>query len=327
MITSFLYDPKTDQVREGIQRDEIRSILEDPDKLLWLDMEDPSEEDYEILRDPFHFHPLLIRDCMNPQFIPKCDEMDEYIFLVLHSVYYYIDKEEEEALSIREIDFFMGKNYLLTIHNGHIKGATVNRDCCRRSCKIMSEGSGRLLYHILDTMVDNYIAIINKVTDRIDSMEDAILASIQPEMLNNILAMKRNVMTLRKVLLPQSELIYQFCHGKISYVRGEQVMYFKDIYDHMVRITTMVENLREMGQSLLEAYHSTISFKLNDVMKVLTVIATIMMPMTLISGIGGMNVLFPFALRETMTGFWILVLVMLAAAGGLLLWFRKIKLL
>ncbi|MFH1038718.1 MAG: magnesium/cobalt transporter CorA [PVC group bacterium] len=326
MITIFLYDQKTDQIREDVDREEIQSVLEDPDKLLWLDMEDPALEDYDILRDQFRFHPLLIRDCINPQYIPKCDEMDDYIFLVLHSVYYYREKEEEEALSIREIDFFVGKNFLVTVHNGHIKAATVNRDLCRKSCKIMAEGSGRLLYHILDTMADNYIAIINKVTDRMDSLEDAIIASIRPEMLTGILEMKRNIMTMRKVLLPQSELIYQFCHGKFSYVRGEQIMYFKDIYDHMVRITSMVENLREMGQSLLEAYHSTISFKLNDVMKVLTVIATIMMPMTLISGIGGMNVLFPFALRESLTGFWILVAFMLAAAVGLLIWFKKIRL-
>lgn len=327
MITSFLYDQKTEQITEGLMPKEINVALADPDKLLWLDMEDPTKEDYGILKDQFRFHPLLIRDCVNPQYIPKCDEMEDYIFLVLHSAYYYTDKKEEEALSVREIDFFVGTNYVVTVHNGHIKAATVNRDLCRKSCKIMTKGSGRLLYHILDTMVDNYIAIINKVTDRMNSLEDAIIASSRPEMLTKILSMKRNIMTMRKVLLPQSELIYQFCHGKISYVRGEQVMYFKDIYDHMLRITAMVESLREMGQSLLEAYHSTISFKLNDVMKVLTVIATIMMPMTLISGIGGMNVLFPFDLRESMTGFWILLAVMIISAIGLIIWFKKVKLL
>ena len=327
MITSFLYDQKTEQMTEGLTPKEINGALADPDKLLWLDMEDPTKEDYGILKDQFRFHPLLIRDCINPQYIPKCDEMEDYIFLVLHSVYYYIDKKEEEALSVREIDIFMGKNYLVTVHNGHIKTVTVNRDLCRRSCKLMDKGSGRLLYHILDTMADNYIAIINRVTDRMDSLEDAIVGRSRPEMLARILAMKQNIMTIRKVLLPQSELIYQFCQGKISYVREDQVMYFKDIYDHMLRITNMVDNLREMGQSLLEAYHSAIAFKLNDVMKILTVIATIMMPMTIISGIGGMNVLFPFALRETIVGFWILLAVMIAAACGLIIWFKKGKLL
>ena len=327
MITSFLYDQKTEQMTEGLIPKEINAALADPDKLLWLDMEDPTEEDYEILKDQFRFHPLLIRDCINPQYIPKCDEMEDYIFLVLHSVYYYIDKKEEEALSVREIDIFMGKNYLVTVHNGHIKTVTVNRDLCRRSCKLMDKGSGRLLYHILDTMADNYIAIINRVTDRMNSLEDAIIGRSRPEMLARILSMKQNIMTIRKVLLPQSELIYQFCQGKISYVREDQVMYFKDIYDHMLRITNMVDNLREMGQSLLEAYHSAIAFKLNDVMKILTVIATIMMPMTIISGIGGMNVLFPFAMRETIAGFWILLAAMIAAAIGLIIWFKKGKVL
>ena len=327
MITSFLYDQKTEQMTEGLTRKEVSVALADPDKLLWLDMEDPTKEDYGILKDQFRFHPLLIRDCVNPQYIPKCDEMEDYIFLVLHSVYYYMDKKEEEALSVREIDIFVGKNYLVTVHNGHIKTVTVNRDLCRRSGKLMDKGSGRLLYHILDTMADNYISIINRVTDRMNSLEDAIVARAQPEMLANILAMKQNIMTIRKVLLPQSELIYQFCQGKISYVREDEIMYFKDIYDHMLRITNMVDNLREMGQSLLEAYHSAIAFKLNDVMKILTVIATIMMPMTIISGIGGMNVLFPLALRETIAGFWILLAAMIATALGLIIWFKKGKLL
>jgi len=327
MRTTFLYDPATGQVKEGLTLAEIEEALKDPQKLLWIDMEDPAAEDYSLLDDPFRFHPLLIADCITPQNLPKCDDMDEYIFLVLHSVYYYVTKREEEALNIREIDIFAGPNYILTIHQGHIKTVTVNREVCRKSAKLMNHGASTLLYRLLDTMVNNYMDIINTLTDRMDTLEDEILAGGRPVMLPRILSMKKNVMTMRKVLLPQTELFYQICQGKISFISGDAIMYFKDIYNHFSRVSDLVGGLREMGQSLLEAHHSTQTSRLNTVMKILTVIMTIMMPMTLIAGIGGMNVKFPLALRETIEGFWILMGIMAVGGFLLILWFRKIRLL
>jgi magnesium transporter len=327
MRTSFLYDPATERVQENLTLAEIEAALKDPKKLLWIDMEDPAAEDYSLLDDPFRFHPLLIADCITPQNSPKVDDMEDYIFLVLHSVYYYVTKREEQALDIREIDIFAGPNYILTIHQGHIKTVTVNREICRKSSKLLNHGASTLLYRLLDTMVNNYIEIINTLTDRMDTLEDEILAGRRPVMLPRILSMKKNVMTMRKVLLPQTELFYQICQGKISFISGDAIMYFKDIYDHFTRVSELVGNLREMGESLLEAHHSSQTSRLNSVMKVLTLIMTIMMPMTLIAGIGGMNVQFPLSLRETIEGFWILMGVMMAGGILLLLWFRKIKLL
>ena len=327
MRTTFLYDPATGQVKEGLTMAEIEAALKDPQKLLWIDMEDPAAEDYSLLDEPFHFHPLLIADCITPQNLPKCDDMEDYIFIVLHSVYYYVTKREEQALDIREIDIFAGPNYVLTVHQGHIKTVTVNREVCRKSAKIMNHGASTLLYRLLDTMVNNYMDIINTLTDRMDTLEDEILAGGRPVMLPRILSMKKNVMTMRKVLIPQTELFYQLCQGTISFITGDAVMYFKDIYNHFSRVSDLVGNLREMGQSLLEAHHSSQTSRLNTVMKILTVIMTIMMPMTLIAGIGGMNVKFPLSLRETIEGFWILMGTMLAGGVMLVIWFRKIKLL
>lgn len=327
MRTTFLYDPATGQVKEGLTTAEIEAALKDPQKLLWIDMEDPAAEDYSLLDEPFHFHPLLIADCITPQNLPKCDDMEDYIFIVLHSVYYYVTKREEQALDIREIDIFAGPNYVLTVHQGHIKTVTVNREVCRKSSKIMNHGAGTLLYRLLDTMVNNYMDIINTLTDRMDTLEDEILAGGRPVMLPRILSMKKNVMTMRKVLIPQTELFYQLCQGKISFITGDAIMYFKDIYNHFSRVSDLVGNLREMGQSLLEAHHSSQTSRLNTVMKILTVIMTVMMPMTLIAGIGGMNVKFPLSLRETIEGFWILMGTMLAGGILLVIWFRKIKLL
>lgn len=326
MISTFVYDCGTGRLEREIDHSLIRETLADPGKLLWLDLESPGEEEYELLRSQFDFHPLLIRDCIHPQNHPKCDDMDSYIFLVLHSVYYYQEKEDEEALDIREIDIFAGPNYVVTIHPGHIKAVTSNRRLLENSEKIMTEGAGRLLYHLIDAMVDNYIDIINSLSEKAETLEDAALAGEQPDLVNRILCLRKNVMMMRKVLLPQTELIYRFAHGKIASVRPEEIIYFRDIHDHLIRVSDLVENLRDMSKSLLDVYHSSLSFKLNNVMKILTVIATFMMPMTLISGIGGMNVLFPLELRETLIGFWIFIALMIICTGLLLFWFRKMKL-
>ncbi len=323
----LVYDRPTGRLERDLDPSRIRETLADPGKLLWLDLENPGGKEYRLLESQFDFHPLLIRDCVKPQNYPKCDDMGSYIFLVLHSVYYYLEKEDEEALSIREIDIFAGANYVVTVHAGHIKAVTANRRLLEQSPKIMAEGAGRLLYHLIDAMVDNYIAIIHSLSERSEVLEYAALAGDQPGLVNRILSLRRNVMTMRRVLLPQTELIYRFAHGKIASVQDKEIIYFRDIHDHMIRISYLVENLRDMVKSLLEVYHSSISNNLNNVMKILTIIATIMMPMTLISGIGGMNVLFPFDLRETMVGFWIFIGIMVSCTSLLLYWFRKIKLL
>lgn len=321
----LVYDRATSRIERIDDPSRIREIVSDPNKLLWLDLENPGEEEYRLLESQFDFHPLLIGDCINPQHYPKCDDMGSYIFLVLHSVYYYREKEDEEALSIREVDIFAGSNYVVTVHAGHIKAVTNNRRLLEQSPKIMADGADRLLYHLIDAMVDNYIAIIHSLSEKSETLEYAALAGNQPGLVNRILSLRRNVMTMRRVLLPQTELIYRFAHGKIASIQPDEVIYFRDIHDHLIRISNLVENLRDMVKSLLDVYHSSLSHNLNNVMKILTIIATIMMPMTLISGIGGMNVLFPFALRETMTGFWILIGIMVISTSLLLYWFKKIK--
>lgn len=326
-VRTIVFDSRTGRLERDLDPSRIQETLADPEKLLWLDLENPGEEEYGLLRSQFDFHPLLIGDCINPQHYPKCDDMGSYIFLVLHSIYYYLEKEDEEALSIREIDIFAGANYVVTIHAGHIKAVTKNRQLLEKSDRVMAEGAGRLLYHLIDAMVDNYIVIINSLSEKSEDLEEAALSGTRPGLVNRILSLRRNVMTMRKILLPQTELIYRFAHGKIASVRPEEVIYFRDIHDHLIRVSDLVETLRDMVRSLLEVYHSSISNNLNNVMKILTIIATIMMPMTLISGIGGMNVLFPFDLRETMVGFWIFIGLMVACTSLLLYWFRKIRLL
>lgn len=288
MITSFIrFEDGTFKL--GIDRSEIKRVLANKENLLWLDLEDPTEEEIDILRNEFDFHPLLIEDCIDSHSYPKIDDFEDYLFMVIHSCYYYKDKREEDALNIRELDIFIGPNYLITYHNGHIRAVSSNRKRCEKSCQIMKESADFLLYKILDQLIDNYFPILEEHGERLNSIEDDILARPRPELLGEMFSMKRNIMTLRKVIGPQRELISRFSRGEFGVVGPENRLYFKDVYDHIIRVYDMIETARELIVTDMEAYLSSVSYKLNEIMKTLTIIATIFIPLTFITGLYGMN--------------------------------------
>lgn len=288
MITSFvrLEDGSS---RCGIDRSDIREVLACRGNLLWLDLEDPTEEEIGVLKTEFDFHPLLIEDCIASHSYPKIDVFEGYLFMVIHSCYYYKDRREEDALSIRELNLFIGPNYLITYHKGHIRAVSSNRKRCEKGSQIMQGGADYLLYMILNQLVDNYFPILEQHGERLSALEDCILSNPQPELLGRMFSMKRNIMTMRRVIGPQRELISRFAASEYGVVHYDNRPYFKDVYDHIIRIYDMIETARELVATDLEAYLSAVSFKLNEIMKTLTIMATIFIPLTFITGLYGMN--------------------------------------
>ncbi|MDP8247950.1 MAG: magnesium/cobalt transporter CorA [Candidatus Tritonobacter lacicola] len=288
MITSFAR-LEDGTFKRGIDRPEIKGVLAGETNLLWLDLEDPTEEEIDIIREEFDFHPLLIEDCIASHSHPKIDEFKDYLFMVIHSCYHYKDKREEDALDIRELNIFIGPNYIITYHNGHIRAVSSNRKRCEKSSHIMRGDSDFLLYNILDQLIDNYFPILEEYGERLNSIENQILARPRPELLERMFSMKRNIMTMRRVIGPQRELISRFGRGDYSIVRHNNRPYFNDIHDHIIRIYEMIETSRELIVTDMEAYLSSVSYKLNEIMKTLTIIATIFIPLTFITGLYGMN--------------------------------------
>ncbi len=293
MITSFLLR-ESEELETGIDLRGTKELLRDEKNLLWLDFLDPSDEDFKFLEETFSLHPLVIEDCRVPQEAPKVNEFPDYISMIMHSVYFYKDKEErgEEPLSIREFDIILGKNYILTLHKEKIWNINTIMEQLKKNPRILSRGCDFLFYSVLDDITDNYFYILDLIEDRIDDLEATISTAKSEEFLNEVFSYKRHIISLRKIMAPQRELIARFCRRDYPFVHPQMAIYYKDIHDHLTRIHSMIETFRELLTSVMEAHLFLLSRKMNDVMKVLTIIATIFMPMTFLTGVYGMNFLF-----------------------------------
>jgi len=299
MILSWAYLADGTFLQE-VPRAKFKELLSDEKNLLWVDMEDATEDEISILRDDFKFHPLLIDDCIASHSQPKIDEFDDYFFLVIHSCYFYTEKETEDALNIRELDIFVGKNFVITFHQGHIRSVSTNRKRCEHGCQTMTKGAGFLLYYILDSLIDNYFPIMDTLSERLAKLEEDILTNPHPALMAKMFSQRRNIVTLRKVVGPQREIIARFMRPGSPFISEEARPYFKDIYDHIFRIYDITEMSRELIAQDMESYISSINWRLNETMKTLTIIATFLLPIGTIASFYGMNVEIP----EFKWGIW-----------------------
>ncbi len=305
--------------------DRFCQIISNPKNLLWVDFEDPTEAEIDVLRKDFGFHPLLIDDCIASHSHPKIDVFQDYFFLVIHSCFFYETKPSEEALNIRELDIFVGKNFVITFHRGHIRSVTTNRKRCEHGPQIMTKGADFLFYHLLDTLVDNYFPIMDSLSEQLVRLEEELLTNPHPGLQAQMFVMRRNVVTLRKVIGPQREIIASFMRPGFQFVGDEARPYFKDIYDHIFRIYDITEMSRELIAQDIESYISSVNWRLNETMKTLTVIATFLMPIGVIASYYGMNVDIP-EFKWGMSGWITAIALMAASAVGILIYFKKKKL-
>ncbi|MCX6357583.1 MAG: magnesium/cobalt transporter CorA, partial [Candidatus Aureabacteria bacterium] len=306
----------------NVPRDKLCPTLANPKNVLWVDLEDPTEDEIAILRNDFGFHPLLIDDCIASHSQPKIDEFNDYFFLVLHSCYFYTEKETADALDIREIDIFVGKNFVITYHKGHIRSISTNRKRCEHGPQIMSKGADFLLYSLLDALVDNYFPIMDTLSERLAEIEEEILTDPHPLLQAKIFAQRRNMVSLRKIVGPQREIIARFMRPGFPFISEEARPYFKDIYDHLFRIYDITEMSRELIAQDMESYISSINWRLNETMKTLTIIATFLLPIGTIASFYGMNVELP----EFKWGIWGYLAVwfwMIVASLLTLVYFKK----
>lgn len=311
---------------QQVPRDRFCEILANPKNLLWVDFEDPSEDEIDILRNEFGFHPLLIDDCIASHSQPKVDEFDDYFFLVIHSCFFYSDKETEEALSIRELDIFVGRNFVITYHNGHVRAVSTNRKRCEHGPQSMTKGADFLLYSILDSLVDNYFPIMDTLSERLAKIEEDILTDPHPSLQAMMFAQRRNIVTLRKAVGPQREIVARLMRPGFPFVGDEARPYFKDIYDHIFRIYDITEMSRELIAQDMESYISSVNWRLNETMKTLTIIATFLLPIGTIASFFGMNVELP----EFKWGIWGYLSVwfwIILASVLTLVYFKKRKML
>jgi magnesium transporter len=283
---------------------------------LWIDLAAPSVPESLVLSDTFAFHPLSVEDAMAPVEYPKAEEYNGYLYVVLHGIDF---RAAEHGFATHDIDFFLGPNYLVTVHDGTSRSIVELRDHCPRNTKILGEGPVALLHRIVDSMVEHYRPEVEKLEDRLNDLEKEIFESPRPTLVRDILDEKRDVSSLRRVMIPQRDVIGRLARRDFSQISVEMSFRFRDVYDQIVRIADDGMIFQDRITGILDAHLSNVSNRLNEVMKVLTVVSVIFMPLTLLAGLWGVNVMLPQFPGGPSTQFWwlcgfsgVVIVVMLA---------------
>ena len=287
---------------------------------VWVDLAAPSIPEGLILSDTFNFHKLSVEDAMSARQYPKAEAYDGYLYVILHGIDY---QKGEHCFATHDVDFFVGPNYLVTVHDGDSLSINELRDHATRNPRILSEGPVSLLHRIVDAMVDSYRPQMDKLEERIDELEKAIFDKPDPQLVRRILDQKRQISGLRRIVTPQRDVIARLARRDFVDVSTEMSFRFRDVYDHLVRIADDSLMSQDRITGMLDAHLSNVSFRLNEVMKVLTLVTVLFMPPTLIAGVWGMNVPLPHLPGGDAAQFWWVIGIMVTMTGGMLLFFRS----
>jgi len=310
--------------RNGVteRRDSIDPAMLAPDSgaYVWVDLAAPSPEEYAVLRDLFHFHPLAVEDAVAETHHPKVEAYDGYLYLVLHGIHY---QKSQEAFATHDTDFFLGSNYLVTVHDGQTRTIAAIQELCQRNAHVLAEGPAALMHRIVDQMVEHYRPEVEGLEAWLDELEQQVFERPRGDLVRQILHVKRDVTALRRIAMPQRDMISRLARREFPMITQELAYRFRDVYDDLVRLSDEALLFQDRVSALLDAHLSNISNRLSAVMKVLTVITVIFMPLTLVAGLYGMNMKLPLVGSEVdPRPFWWLISGMAAAVLGMLGLFR-----
>lgn len=290
------------------------------DARVWVDLNDPTPDEGRVLIDVFRFHELAVEDAVMEIHHPKVESYGEYLYIILHGIDFHA---REHRFRTQDVDFFLGPRFLVTVRKKESRSVGKVQAVCSRDGRLLGEGPAALMHRIIDTMVDHYRPEVEKLQDRLDDLEKDVFARPNPELVRRILDFKRDIASLRRVVLPQRDVVGRLARREFPQI-SEQLSYrFRDVHDHLVRLSDEAMYFQDRVTSLLEAHLSTVSNQLNGVMKVLTVIATIFMPLTVLTGMYGMNVRLPHLPGGDSLQFWWILVLMLGVSAAMLLFFRR----
>jgi magnesium transporter len=323
MIRIFYYDPEVG-IQSAFQFSDVPTALQKPDGLLWVDFEATQPvQDEQLLRENFDFHPLAIDDALQESHVPKVDDWGEYLYIVLHAVR-YVDKSGEIETS--ELDVFLGHNYMVTHHDGSIPAVEKVWSILHRDSRYMENGADHLLYRLADELVAGYMPVVESLDDAIDRAEDELFDRPSNRTLEQIFQLKRSILHLRRIIAPQREVFNRLARDDNQVIDARDRVYFRDIYDHMVRLHDITESIRDLVGGTLDTYLSVINNRMNDIMKTLTLITTLFMPLSFVAGFFGMNFFEPVSGLYEWTNrpaFLIMMAIMIMTPVLMYFWMRR----
>jgi magnesium transporter len=273
-----------------------------------------------VLSDVFHFHELSIEDAVAEIHHPKIESYGEYLYLILHGIDF---RAREHAFRTQEVDFFLGPRYLVTYHSGSSRSIGRITEICSRNERVLGEGPSALLYRIIDTMVDNYRPETEKLSHRLDALEKEVFQRPKETLVRRILDFKRDIASLRRVVMPQRDVVGRLARREFPQISEPLSYRFRDVHDHLIRLADEAIYFQDRISSLLDAHLSNVSNQLNGVMKVLTIISTIFMPLTVLTGMYGMNVGLPHLPGGDAAQFWWIAAIMASVCIVMLTFFKR----
>lgn len=257
---------------------------------VWVDLAAPTEEDFRILSDPFQFHALAIEDSIAETHHPKIEPYHGYLYVILHGIDF---KASQHHFATHDTDFFLGPNYLVTIHDGQTRTIGEMRGLCTRNEHVLAEGAVALMHRIVDSMVDHYRPEVEKLESTLDDLEESVFEQPRRNLVRRILGIKRDITSLRRVVQPQRDIVGRLARREFPFISDEMTYRFRDVYDNLVRLSDEALIFQDRVTSILDAHLSSVSNRLNEQMKVLTLVTTIAIPFTVLGGLFGMNVHLP----------------------------------
>ncbi len=294
------------------------------DSPLWADLDVTDQHQVACLENVFGFHPLSVEDALNPQSRVKLEEFPDYLFLIVRGVTYRHDTDDPYDIETYNICFFLGRGFLVTTHAGPAAPIEEMVGRVTRNPDVLGRGADRTLHAMMDMAVDAYFPVMDKVDELLDGLEDRVVSNFDEQALGDILALKRLVLSLRRHLAPQREVLAVLTNRPCALLTPDMQVYFRDVYDHVLRINDNIDTYRDLLSSTLDSYLSQVSIRLGRITTGLAVVATLSVPFVVISGMWGMN-FEQIPLSHAPHGFWYMLALQLglgAALVGLLKWRR-----
>lgn len=309
MIEVFYYE-------DGLKQGSVEELESLKDKQLWLDITDISKEEGKLLRSIFNIHPLTIEDLRKTNVGVKIEEFEHYMFCT----FYGISKNGD--YNFTELDFVIGSNFLITNHRDPVASYTLLKTSPTKLQSLFKKGNDFIFHKLLDFEIDNYLPVLENLDEEIDDIEREITKRTRRDHISRIQDLKYKITSIKKITLPQREKLAILSKTDNPFITEAAKPYFRDIYDHTIRAADMIDNYKDAINNSFELYMSSMSNNMNEIMKVLSIFATISLPLTVVSSIYGTN--FVHLPGDTHPyGFWIMIGVMIFISFGFMLFFRK----
>jgi magnesium transporter len=283
----LLYRSAAGGLMVDLAPDQLAAALADPQALIWADLDGEDPGAYQpLLADIFKFHSLAIEDALLDSHSPKLNDWVDYLYVVLHAVDFDPNLLDVDT---HEVDFFVGKNYLVTHHVEPVRAIERVRTACQRDERHLLRGPDYLMYEIADNIVSDFLPCVDALDEEIDRVEEEIFERPIPGTLSRIFTLKRAVIHLRRILSPQREVLNRLARDDYAPIEDKERVYFRGAYDQLVRLYDINESLRDLVSGSMDMYLSVVSNRLNEVMKVLTIVTVLGLPLTFLTGFFGMN--------------------------------------